>query len=380
MNPPARASLLGLAVALGSSAWPLAQGGSRAAAKPKSAAVRLIPFEGSLEAARAEARERAAPILALAFYEGQDWNPKDHWDIEGLRDEVLGSKELAELAPRAVVVLANDQPHELVDRPAPEAADPSAAKQRECPRYRTSNCAQHQRLFDELYRAYNEDGAFANPTIVVLAPGGEQRARFASANMPPLGKVLEALKTELARGPSPLTREEKTQLDACLVRARAALAAKQCGPAWREALAAVELARASPLAKQATELVGAARSSWDQTRMAIQAQVEQGAALEAWRTLTRLLPELDGTPGKDEAAKLLRQLEQSPEHKPAVAQAKLELQAAQLLAAIRELERQNAMAKAKPKLRELWKRFPLTPAAQEAAAAWPALYAELSGK
>jgi TolA-binding protein len=63
-----------------------------------------------------------------------------------------------------------------------------------------------------------------------------------------------------------------------------------------------------------------------------------------------------------------------------VAQAKLELQAAQLLAAIRELERQNAMAKAKPKLRELWKRFPLTPAAQEAAAAWPALYAELSGK
>jgi len=142
------------------------QGSAPAQGRRARDAPALMPFQGSLSEARALAADRNVPLLVVTIYEDEAWDPKDHHDQVDMRRAVLEDRALASVLERAVVTLACNAVHEIEEV---EVGQGDARRTvRRCSSYRTDSCAVHQRLFGDVYAAWNEDGSTFGEAPVLL--------------------------------------------------------------------------------------------------------------------------------------------------------------------------------------------------------------------
>src|SRR5690349_16017282 len=73
--------------------------------KPERALAPPPPYQGSLAEARALAADRNVPLLVVAIFEDDAWDPKVQHDQVGLTRDLLEGRDLAEVLQRAVVLL-----------------------------------------------------------------------------------------------------------------------------------------------------------------------------------------------------------------------------------------------------------------------------------
>src|SRR5262245_20555272 len=123
------------------------------ARKPERALTPPPPFQGSLAEARALAADRNVPLLVVAVFEDEAWDPKVQHDQVDLIHDLLEGRELADVLQRAVVVLGCNRPHEL--ETIEVVSGETRTKVRRCPTYHTDSCTVHQHLFEAVYAAWN---------------------------------------------------------------------------------------------------------------------------------------------------------------------------------------------------------------------------------
>jgi hypothetical protein len=134
------------------------------------------PFEGRLAQARELALERNVPTLIATFFEGEDWSPQEHHDEVGLRRELFEEREWAANLERAILLLACNRVHAR-ERVVVERDGKSLEVER-CATFRSGDCASHQRLFEDVFGAWQDNGELRTPFVLVLRPDGSIEGRW----------------------------------------------------------------------------------------------------------------------------------------------------------------------------------------------------------
>lgn len=329
------------------------------------------PFEGRLAQARELALERNVPILIATFYEGEDWSPKEHHDEVGLRRELFEDKEWAAQLERAILLLACNRVHErervVVER------DGQTVEVERCASMRSGDCASHQRLFEDVFGTWQDNGELRTPFVVVLRPDGTVENRWSDGHVPKREAILGALEAVRKAVGTGLDERELILVRSLEADARAAEARGVHGAAWRAWRALLETSQTTPASARARLGSAAAEQAVAQRRDAARAALDAGDAIAAWTALHGLVEECAQLPIQRELAAELRALENAPAHKAVLRAHARELEAAALLAEIDALVRQGDERKARARAAKLLRGLGDTRAAAEARARHPDL-------
>jgi hypothetical protein len=330
----------------------------------KAPPVAPTPFGGRLAAAQELAVERNVPILVAAFYEGEEWTPEGHHDEVGMRRELFEQREWTTALERGVLVLACNSVHPS-ERVKLEV-DGVQVESARCSAYRTPDCSAHQRLFEDVFNLWHDDGEMVTPFVVVLRPDGQVAWRWSDPHTPKredLQGAFEAARKAIGAG---LDERELVLVRGHEADARAAAARGEDGAAWRAWNALLALSQTTPAAARAREGAAAAGGRVAQRREAARATLAAGDAIAAWTALSELTAECAELPIHKELTGELRALENDPAHKPALRAHARELEAAGILAEIDALVREGELRKARGRCAKLLRGFGDTRAAAQA--------------
>jgi hypothetical protein len=339
--------------------------------KPERALVPPPPFQGSLAEARALAADRNVPLLVVAVFEDDGWDPKDHHDQAGLRRDLLAGRELAEVLQRAVVALGCNRPHELETVEVVSGEERSTV--RRCPSHYTDSCTVHQRLFEEAYAAWNKDGTLVSPYVVLIPPAGELTVLRDNGSTPTAVELQQALEKAQKAAGQGLTAAEHGQVLQLSATARLAAQGSKHGAAWRAWNETQAIAHASRYAAESREGCAAALAALATARTQAQAELDAGRVLEAYVSFESLAAEWAGTPHERELGLRVRELEQDKQHRAAIQAYKREREAEALVAEIETLVASGDKRRASAKLRGLLTRYAECAATEKARQRWPEL-------
>jgi hypothetical protein len=339
--------------------------------KPERALVPPPPFQGSLAQARALATDRNVPLLVVAIFEDEAWDPKVHHDQAGLTRELLAGRDLAEVLQRAIVVLGCNRPHELETIEVVSGETRSTV--RRCPAYHTDSCTVHQHLFEDVYAAWNKDGSLVSPHVVQIAPSGEVTVLRDNGSTPTATELLHDLQKAQKAAGEGLTAEEHAKVQQLAATARAAVETGKQGSAWRAWNEMQPIAHASRYAEMARQGTAAALAALETARSQAQAEIDAGRAVPAYEALEALAKDWAGTPRERELAVRLRELEMDKQHRAAIHAFKREREAEALVAEIEALLASGDKRRASAKLRGLLKAYADCPASERARQRWPEL-------
>jgi hypothetical protein len=339
--------------------------------KPERALVPPPPYQGSLAEARALAADRNVPLLVVAIFEDDAWDPKVQHDQVGLTRDLLEGRDLAEVLQRALVVLGCNRPHEL--ETIEVVSGETRTTVRRCPTYHTDSCTVHQHVFEAAYAAWNKDGALVSPHVVLIAPSGEVSVLRDNGSTPTATELLQDLQKAQKAAGEGLTAEEHTKVQQLAGTARAAVDTGKQGSAWRAWNEMQSIAHASRYAEMARQGSTAALAALETARTQAQAEIDAGRAVEGYKGLEALAKDWAGTPRERELAVRLRELEMDKQHRAAIQAFKREREAEGLAAEIEALVASGDKKRASAKLRGLLKAYADCQAAERARQRWPEL-------
>lgn len=329
------------------------------------------PFEGRLAQARDLAVERNVPLLVAAFHEGDDWTAQEHHDEVGLRRELFEGSEWAAALERGILLLACNRVHER-ERAVVER-DGKKIEVERCAAFRTGDCATHQRLFEDVFNTWQEDGEMRTPFLLVLRPDGKVEGRWSDGHVPKREALLGALELVRKAVGAGLDERELVTVRGLEADASAAAALGAHGTAWRAWRELLALSQTTPAAARARTGSAAAEQAVAERRRAAQATLEAGDAIAAWTALRGLVDECAQLPIQRELAAELRALENAPAHKSVLRAHARELEAAAILAEIDTLVREGEERKARARAGKLLRGFGDTRAAAEVRERHPSL-------
>lgn len=324
----------------------------------------VSPFDGRLGQARELSQERNVPLLVAAYYEDESWTAEGHHDEVGMRRELFERREWAQALERGVLVLACNRVHEL-ETVRVERGDETLEVQR-CKAYRTPDCATHQRLFEDVFAAWHDDGVLVTPFVLVLRPDGEIRQRWSDQKTPARDDLLAAVAAVRKAVGEGLSAAELQTARGLEADARQAAERGRDGDAWRAWQELLALNAATPGAARAREGIAAASARVEARRAAAREELAAGRAIPAWTALDALRQECAGLAVERELAGEVRAIEKDPAHKEAIRAHVHELEAAELLEEIDALVRAGESRKAKARCGKLLRSYADTRAAAEA--------------
>jgi hypothetical protein len=337
----------------------------------KEAAPAVAPFQGRLAEATALAKERNVPLLTVAFFEDEAWTAKDHHDEDGLRRALLEEREWAQALERGLLVLASNRVHELETVVTEEQGQRLETKR--CRFYRTPSCSVHQLLFEDVYSAYNEDGALVTPFILLQDPGGQVQQRWSDSHTPPRATLLAAFEAVRKKAGAGLNADEYRRILSATAGARSADQRGDAGAAWRAWAEVLSISQTTPHAEQARAAQPKALAALEAARAAAQSEVEAGRPVEGYKRLAALCEGAKQTPLERELAKSLRALESDKQHRAAIEAYKREVAAQALLDQAAELLGAGEERQARACVQQLLRKFADTPAAASARERYPGL-------
>ena len=356
---------------------------SRAAALALAAAVLAAPgpalaakpFPGTLADALAEAGERNVPVLVHVLL-------PDEGSSDEYRKRVLPDAELARASREAVVLVVDAAEHarKAVER----EVEGRRVRVEACALYGDlglDGCGEHRAAWTEVHERFRrEDGLLHGPQTLVLAPDGAPLARIDRHAAPAVSEVLAGLalaRTKLGPG---LDEARLAEVRALGEAARAHVAARAFGEAWRTWGRALAVAGRTRYADEAREGQAAAVRGIEEEVGRIAARLEPGTAGAAWAELSALARSAAGTPLEKELAARLAKAEKDAALRAEIAAHKLELEGEALFAEAAALEAAGDARKAEAAVRKLVaKRLAGTRAAARAKERWPAWTAPRAG-
>jgi hypothetical protein len=339
--------------------------------KPERALTPPPPFQGSLAEARALAADRNVPLLVVAIFEDDAWDPKVQHDQVGLIKDLLESRDLAGVLQRSIVLLGCNRPHEL--ETVEVVSGETRTSVRRCPSYHTDSCTVHQHVFEAAYAAWNKDGELTSPHVVLIAPSGEVSVLRDNGSTPSAGDLLQELQKAQKSAGEGLSGEEHTKIQQLAGVARSAVDTGKQGSAWRAWSEMQSIAHASRYAEMARQGTAAALAALETSRAQAQAELDAGRAVEGYKILEALAKDWVGTPRERELTVRVRELEMDKQHRAAIQTFKREREAEGLAAEIEALVASGDKKRASAKLRGLLKAYADCAAAERARQRWPEL-------
>jgi hypothetical protein len=330
----------------------------------------LAPFVGSVDEAKASARERNVPLLIHIILEGEEQNDE-------YRRTILPDAELRALCERAVVIVANNGEHEL--KTVREEVGDRVVERQVCSVYEMfESCEQHRQTWDPLYFEWHDpDGEMRCPQTILLSPAGEEEWRFNTANPPEVDRVRGELEDAQEKAGKGLSLEELGEVKRLLATARQA----DRDAAWARSLRSfqgiLDAVAAGPLHDEAKSSVDEALALMKKELDAVLKLLVPGTAKEGYMQLSTLADELEGTPLEDDVRKALSSAARDKEIRDEVRAAKLELEAEDLWTESQELYRQGDDRKAESLIRRiLRKKYRDTDVAKRAREKYPDIAAD----
>lgn len=342
-----------LALTTLAAAWP--PQAKRAGARP--AAV-LKPFEGAYEEALTRSIDRNVPLIVVAIAE-ENGKELDS-DIREFRDALCTTPTIAAACELAVVILASNGVHP----PKPFEVDEGGTKttRQLCSVYRTTTCQVHQKQFDRVYAEHNVEGELRSPSVFVIGVDRKVARAWNTGNSPRWEEVTAAqleVQKKLGEG---LSEAQFGEVTALLPQARAAVERKQWGESygmWGKLLA---ITQATKYATEAREGQSRAAAELETLRNAAREGLDQGRAVESYKTLLDLQRQWAGTSFEKELARDIALAEKHKTAKVEIAAYKRELEAERLWSEALELLGADNERAAQVKLRAILRKYAGTPA------------------
>lgn len=328
--------------------------------KPPVETPKLTPHLGDLDSAKAQAKERNAPVLIHMVLDGEA-------DNDSYREKVLKDVELVKASAGTVLVIANNGTH------AKKEVDGKKA----CEVYPMfDSCGKHQQNWDALYGLYKEDsGDLRCPQVILLLPDGKEHMRWHDGTVPAAedvrGSLAEAVKIS---GPS-LTAEQLETVKKLAAEGRTAVAAADAVAAWKAWSGVLQLTSKGQWATEATKGRDAAWSALQLRVQALYADLVPGKVVAAVEALQVLAKELTGTALEKEIQQRLKKAETHKDLKEELAKARLEAEASTILKEAETAADLGDDKKAEKAARRLFaKKYRSTGAARVGKERWPDLY------
>jgi len=328
--------------------------------KPPVETPKLAPHLGDLESAKAQAKERNAPVLIHMVLDGEV-------DNDSYREKVLKDTELIKASVGAVVLIANNGTHSKKEVDGKKVCDVY-------PMF--DSCGKHQQNWDALYGLYKEDsGDLRCPQVILLLPDGKEHMRWHDGTVPAAddvrGALVEAVKLA---GPS-LTAEQLETVKKLAAEGRTADAAADAVAAWKAWNGVLQLTAKGQWATEATKGRDAAWSAVQLRVQTLYADLVPGKVVAAVDALQALAKELAGTPLEKEIQQRLKKAEAHKELKDELAKARLEAEAGAILKEAETAADLGDDKKAEKAARRLFaKKYRATGAARVGKERWPDLY------
>jgi len=288
-------------------------------------------FDGLLDAALAQVKERNVPLLIVCCKEGEEANDRFR---EQLRDNGSFAASLGD----TLVILVNDGTHE---RKQITRRGPDGKKQRVevCEAYHTPSCDHHKRNWDDVYRTFladHADGSWPLPSALIVAPDGSMQTLVATGQPPTDDEMLKPLKLVRAKhGPS-ITLEQLRQVKQLVRDGEAMASAKAWPDAWHAWNGVLEITERGRFAEQA--LAGLAAAEQGLKARLEELEGAEGTPDSRYPRLAEFAARAAGTPVQKAASLAVKALERHPDlDKELVKQVKLELEAEALLRDARAL-------------------------------------------
>lgn len=330
----------------------------RGAKGPKPEAIDY--YDGKLEEALVEIKERNVPLLIVCCKEGEEANDRFR---EQLRDNGSFAASLGD----TLVMLVNDGTHER--KPITRRGKDGKKKRVEvCEAYHTSSCDHHKRNWDSVYQTFvtdHKDGEWPLPSALIITPEGELQTLIGHGEPPGDAEMLKPLKQVRAKfGPS-ITREQLKQVKEFTADGEAMASAKAWPDAWHAWNGVLQVTEDGTFGKRALEgLAQAELGLKEQVKAMGEAEGDPNAR---YPRLAEFAAKAQGTPVAKDASKLVKALEKHPDiDADLVRGVKLELEAEALLREARALLRAGDQRSAQRVLKKLTgKKYRDTPAHAE---------------
>ncbi len=337
----------------------------------KAPKAQLETFPGSLDEAQVSAEERNVPLIVIAILE----DPAS--DVLDFRRAVLSDGKLAEASRLAVVLLTNNGLHPLIK--IKELVNGVETEREVCSAYRTSGCSAHQRVFDEIYNAFQVDGELILPFVAILTPDRKVRDTFADGSCPSLKSVVSAYQGARREAGEGLTIQGLAEVRALLARGEQKLEARAFGDAWRAFARVLEITQKTRYADTARAQRTQALGGLEAQRDAALAKLEAGQVAVGYGELRDIEMDAVGTPLEKEIPKIRKQVERDKRWRDEIAGLKLELEAGTLLEEATRLFGRGEDKKGAARVRQLFRKYAKTQAAADARQRWPELAPKQDG-
>jgi len=345
--------------------------------KKKAKVPDIVFYDGELDAARKEARERNTPVLILAALDGEEGSTRFHDAIMGTNREAM-----ATAVASTIVIIVNNGTHEL-KKVRRKDANGDDLEIEVCSSWETKSCDVHQKNWDDVYLEFTADagddgegGAWALPELILLTPLGEVAWRDSGDPMSIANVETQVKEARRVAGPS-LTKKELTLVKRLLDDGRTMMRAKSWHDAWHAWAGILAITEKSVYAEEAGREQPKALEGMGKDLDKLVAQLVPATARSAYVQMVELAKGFSGTPLDARMKSELKKAEKNKELKAIIAAVKLELQADALFDKAMALFDAGKEKQALKELKKiLSKKFRQTPAAQRVRERFPELVKE----
>jgi hypothetical protein len=337
------------------------------AAQKKAETPRFDPFVGTLEDARKEAVARNVPLVICAVLAEEEASQR-------FANTVPNDPAIAAVLQRTVLLVAN--PGEHPTKKLEETVDGKPRARDVCSVFFTPTCADHQKLFDPVYLAYNENGDLRCPQVILVAPDGKVARRIAPGDVPKATDLADAVAVLVKKIGPGLTREELATVIAALANARKCADGGEEAEAWRACASVLAIAAETKYGEEARAGQARALEALASKRDGALAALAGPTPLDGWEALTALAAKCKGLPNEKELAKLIEKAESAPATRDVIAARKKSLAADTIWQEIGELQAKNQKKKAEAKIRLLIRKYWDTDAGKRARKTYPEIAAD----
>lgn len=334
------------------------QRGKSKGAKPEA----LAYFDGMLDQALLEAKERNTSLLVVCCKEGEEANDR-------FREQLRDNGSFAADVGNVIVLLVNDGTHK---RKQITRRGPDGKKQRVevCEAYHTPSCDHHKRNWDGVYQAFvtdQGDGSWPLPCALIIAPDSKLHTMIGTGEPPGESEMLKALKQVRVKHGDSISPVELKRVKSLFKDGQAMASARAWPDAWHAWQGILNITDKGLFAEGARE--GRTQAMEGMRARLAELSAAKGNPNALYPRLAEFASHARGTPIQKEAGLALKRLESHPDiDKELVKRVKLELEAEDMLREARGLLAGGDERGARKILKKLGgKKFAGTPAAAEGA-------------